>query len=807
MTDTTAHRANKTDITTEAMTHRSFWEAGFCVFGLHGVLPDGHCACGHPNCKAVLKHPLVSNWQYTPHWSDEQLETMEATGQFATGYGILCRIDDEFDLLVVDVDARNDGLQDYDRLLDKVPEVAGAGLIVNTGSGGGSKHLFFKFPKGKALLSKHPDFKGIDFKSGPAYVVGAGSLHASGKRYEIAYGRPSDIDLAPQALVDLLVKPEHHRTDIGGQRVDVSHRDLAEMVKHISDCDDYAVWIKVGMALHHASGGSAFDLWDRWSQQSVKYAAEEMPKKWHSFGNSTNPVTLGTLVHLAEQGGWKQPVTFTPDMEFTKPVQTNGWREPEMRFLGNRGVPAPALPLEQLVVAKLADTLRMVASAKGAPVDYVFAAMLTSAASILSSHVAVAPKAGWDEAVVLWSMLVGDPSAGKSPALDAVSKVMKSIERDLQAKQSKVIQQWEEHDKIYQAVMKKWNKDVEEAVNLGGTPPPKPPNSQSDKRPERSRLMVNDITIERLAELIGGQEIGILQFRDELAGWLEGMVRYTKGGSDRGFWLEAYGGRPYTVDRMTRQVSVDRLAVSVLGGIQPDRLKTLLIEADDDGLLARMMPIWPDPAPISNRDEGYDDRVLRRVLVGLHTYVTSVVHAGRSEPSIVRFHMGANAKLTDLRQQVREMESEEEGLAKSFLGKVPGLTIRVALVLAYINAAANSADFPLELSVSDFDAARSFTVDYVLPMVRRSYEMASVSQVERAARKVLWLAKTNGWTNFRASKIKRLGRTGLTDDKDLGAALSMLVAADWIKEEHTPPTVKGGRPTLTYHVNPRLFEE
>jgi hypothetical protein len=70
------------------------------------------------------------------------------------------------------------------------------------------------------------------------------------------------------------------------------------------------------MALHHASGGTAIDIWDQWSAQSSKYSDSEITTKWHSFGKGSNPVTLGTLAHYAEQGGWKQPVTFVPDVEF-----------------------------------------------------------------------------------------------------------------------------------------------------------------------------------------------------------------------------------------------------------------------------------------------------------------------------------------------------------------------------------------------------------------------------------------------------------------------------------------------------------
>ncbi len=65
------------------------------------------------------------------------------------------------------------------------------------------------------------------------------------------------------------------------------------------------------------------------------------------------------------------------------------------------------------------------------------------------------------------------------------------------------------------------------------------------------------------------------------------MSRYSGGGSDRRFYLKAYGGRAYTVERMGRKpVHIERLTVGVLGGIQPDRLHSLLIRSDDDGLRA-----------------------------------------------------------------------------------------------------------------------------------------------------------------------------------------------------------------------------
>jgi len=297
------------------MEYREFWEAGYSVFGLHGRGPDGKCECGNPHCpeKSLFKHPRVSNWQHTPCWSEEQLETMELMGHFKTGWGLVLG---SKNLLTADVDARNGGLEGYAEMIKDHPTVAGAGMIVNTGSGGGSKHLLFKVPEGVSLVSKLKKYKGIDFKSGASFIVGPGSVHASGNKYEIVVGSVDEIDWCPESLLNDLRVPEKHRTEVNGIDIDVSHQDLANMLGFVDLYDDYEVWVKVGMAVHHASGGSAFAVWDKWSAKSKKYDSDEMQKKWHSFGRSANPVTLATLVHYAEQGGWVRPVTFTPTVEF-----------------------------------------------------------------------------------------------------------------------------------------------------------------------------------------------------------------------------------------------------------------------------------------------------------------------------------------------------------------------------------------------------------------------------------------------------------------------------------------------------------
>lgn len=71
--------------------------------------------------------------------------------------------------------------------------------------------------------------------------------------------------------------------------------------------DDYPLWIKNGIALKHAFGDDAFELWVRWSGKSAKAASMEvLRRKWRGFRPRGN-LSLGTIFYHAQQHGWNGP--------------------------------------------------------------------------------------------------------------------------------------------------------------------------------------------------------------------------------------------------------------------------------------------------------------------------------------------------------------------------------------------------------------------------------------------------------------------------------------------------------------------
>ena len=287
-----------------------YLESGFKIFGLHGKA-NGVCGCGDVDCTAFYKHPIMSNWQNVPNWSDDQIECFSELGHFNTGFGVLCK-----GWLIIDVDARNGGVLSFKQLCKDVPSLLDCAFVVNTGSGGGSQHWYFKLSdddKTKSLMQKHDKYAGIDFKTS-GYVVGAGSLHESGSNYETVKGYPQDTGFAPPELIALLERPAFYRVSNNGQDLDIDEQHIEGLLAFIdADCD-YNQWVSVGMAIHHCLSGGGVGLWDDWSSKGAKYCgSDKINRHWHSFGKTSNPVGYGTLLHHAKQGGYCEPVTFVYD--------------------------------------------------------------------------------------------------------------------------------------------------------------------------------------------------------------------------------------------------------------------------------------------------------------------------------------------------------------------------------------------------------------------------------------------------------------------------------------------------------------
>lgn len=490
-----------------------------------------------------------------------------------------------------------------------------------------------------------------------------------------------------------------------------------------------------------------------------------------------------------------EPIAFKPE-----------WPEPDPRLLREELPPPAELPLADVVGARWAEWLARAAEAKASPPDYVLAGLLAVAGAVIGNARWPSPWPGWAEPPVIWTMAVGSPSSGKSPGLDAVLSPLKQAERGLRREAETELAAWREKAEVAKLAESAWKEAAKAALKEGEEPPAKPERANPGPKPFLPRLSSTDSTVERLAVIVAEQPRGTLLARDELAGWLQGMTRYSGGGSDRPFWLEAYGGRSYTVERMGRDpVHIDRLSIGVVGGIQPDRLSSLLLKSDDDGLLARFLPVWPHPAPVKRpsrvADSGFIDAALARLLS--LDMVTD--ESGAARPWVVPFTEEARDLLDTFRETAREWEAGAEGLLLSFIGKLPGLAVRLSLVLAFLDWAAEGGTEPRELGRHHLGRAAHLVEVFALPMARRAYAGASVPSAERAARRLVALIREQGWTRFTSREVLRLDRAGLDTKAALDPALALLEEGDCIRSVAVPSNPGGGRRSRLFAVNPALL--
>lgn len=294
------------------MNYADYHDAGLRIVPLYGINNDGYCDCLNPECKGAGKHPRLGSWSQVPAWSEDQMKAMEKAGFFDSGFGFV--LDNH---LIIDIDPRNGGDESYKELCNdlSINFEKESSFVVETGGGG--QHIYFLRDVGLALVSHLTKYPGLDFKSS-GYVVGAGSIHASGNAYE-GDGDLESLTMAPRALVDLLLKPDTYRTRVDGEYIDVSEDQIKDMLWCIDNDSsvDYEEWIAIGMAIHSATQGAGFHLWECWSNKSPKHDLGGMQRKWHSFGKSSNPITIGSLIHKARQGGYAHKTT--PSIEVHLP--------------------------------------------------------------------------------------------------------------------------------------------------------------------------------------------------------------------------------------------------------------------------------------------------------------------------------------------------------------------------------------------------------------------------------------------------------------------------------------------------------
>jgi len=499
-------------------------------------------------------------------------------------------------------------------------------------------------------------------------------------------------------------------------------------------------------------------------------------------------------------------------------------------------LPSRLPPVGSLTPELLPDNFRAwlvdIAERLNVPLDFPAAAALTIASIAVGRRASICPQKAGDWVVVpnLWGALVGRPGSKKSPTLGAAMAPMNKIIGKCKAEHAAAVAKHEsgmatvdlEIDELKAKIKKLARSDEEGSLKeMEGLKLRLQELSKTQDPPTERRFKSNDPTIEALAVLLAANPDGILVERDELMGWLSSMERQGRE-QDRPFYLECWNGNAayFEYDRIGRgHLTVKSPCVSVLGGIQPDRLRRYVagaLHGDGDGLLQRFqLAVWPDLPPLQQVDRAPNEAAFKVALAAFERLLSldpKVIEAagGFASPDVqgspcLRFNDEAQARFSewklDLDRRVRTEPMPE--ILASHLDKFGSLVASLALVFHLCD----SENLDLRVPLHQLDRALGWA-DVLETHARRIYADASAPGVSASHAIVERFVAGNlplGGVTCRS--IQRHGWPDLKDVPTVEAGLDLLAKHGWLIAHPREPSEKGGRPTVDYVLNPKAWQE
>jgi hypothetical protein len=478
---------------------------------------------------------------------------------------------------------------------------------------------------------------------------------------------------------------------------------------------------------------------------------------------------------------------------------------------------------EDLLPVSVRPLVRDVAERMQTPADYPAVAAVLSLSGAVNRRAIIQPKSNdtsWQVVPNLWGGLIGPPGFMKSGVIRAVTRPLERIQElwrhQFQGELDEYLREKEEADLRYSA----WRDQYKAASKKPAvTLPIRPDNTI--RVPTLRRLVVNDATFEKLHEIMAQNPAGVLVINDELPGWWSTLDKPGREG-ERAFCLQAWNGDTgHTIDRIQRgTIHVEACCMSMLGGIQPGRLRSYLVDAledgpSNDGLIQRFqLLVWPD-TPAGWR---YVDRKPDAACEEIVSQVFSrLVELDSEYPLRFQFHPDAQQLfvewLADLESKVRA--GDLHAALVSHLSKYRSLMPSLAVLFELADRAATGFDVfvganPREspnfwVSLEHAKQAAAWC-DYLESHARRIYSCVTTRRM-RAARELADKIKqrkigANGFFTCRDVYVK--GWSGLDSPEAVKLAVEVLQDACWVRGVVSEPSPFGGRPSNRYAVNPRV---
>ncbi len=329
----------------------------------------------------------------------------------------------------------------------------------------------------------------------------------------------------------------------------------------------------------------------------------------------------------------------------------------------------PSFPLEIFPKA-IRDIIETLEEYENYNVDFTAASFLTVFAAAMGNAWSVRFMTGWVSRPIIYMVLVGSPSCGKTPPLQQAVAPLLKLDG--------------EYDMIYCKEMetyRRWERMSAKQREKHSLP-------EEMKMPQRKCHVVVDSTVEALIGALRDNPRGVLIYKDEIDSLLSNFNRYNS--SDEGYFLSLFSGTPFKYSRKSNNehIFLANPYCSIIGTTQPGRLgeqfggKRMM-----NGFSSRFLKVYPeiDKMPSWN-DTAMPDGVLEeweRIIRKVVTVTPSTDQEGKATSIELLFSQEAKLRVIQWKDEVNNKAYAEtdSDAVRALCGKLETYLVRFCLVI------------------------------------------------------------------------------------------------------------------------------
>lgn len=418
------------------------------------------------------------------------------------------------------------------------------------------------------------------------------------------------------------------------------------------------------------------------------------------------------------------------------------------------------------------------------------------------------------EPLNLWTLVLADSGAGKSPALKKVfapvyhwqQETRQLLEPQVAASAAHLKALEHERNRIERQMEGGSRKSASEQAHVADLEGDLTKVLQEQVTAQKDAvrapiLVVQDTTTQALAKALSEQheKLAIADAEGLVFDIISATCKASNGSSagDVTMFIHSWGGEPVTSMRISRETLTLHEPLLTFGIMtQPEHFKQVLSDGSQltaRGLFARFLINVPQPIPVAQRRTEREAQA--PPLVAVETWYTLIVHLLSEplpqEPLVIRYLPDAAQMANKYERQVKTAtESTEEDGMKAFLAKLPAQMNRLAglLHIAKYSSTGNAASLGIEADT----AKKAIQIcEYYRRQAEALYNVSQTMQEEQNALYVLDKLRKSGTAGtlqgYTAIRRRCRKLDGKERKEDFDAALAQLAEHRYLRKTADRP--------------------